>query len=353
MPRSYVKKREKKKWNDEQMMEAMEKVQTGEMTCYGAAKRYGIPTQTLRDRVKGKVAKGCKVGWPTALTQHEEKEIAETCMLFAEWRFGINKEEVIGVVGDYCRVAKKKVPFKDGTPGDDWWKGFMARYPDLAKRKPQQHQLVRAKATTEQLVDHWFNDVLGPTLDELDLHDKPQQLFNADESFLPLSGKPDHIICKKGIKSPQMLIGGSGRENITIHCCVSASGQYIPPYVIYTGQKLMFDHTQGGPLGTRYGVSPSGWMTNKTFLDWFSSQFIPSLPRERPVLLILDGHKSHVSYAISSAASCAPPKISIAPDTSPTTSRCGCLQAIEKRLGKSSSRLHKTRTVYDHKKIVP
>ena len=60
----------------------------------------------------------------------------------------------------------------------------------------------------------------------------------------------------------------------------------------------MLDYTQGGPLGTRYGVSPKGWMTETNYLDWFRSTFIPSLPPERPVLLIIDGHKTHIQYEV-------------------------------------------------------
>ena len=103
---------------------------------------------------------------------------------------------------------------------------------------------------------------------------------------------------KKGMKSPQCIIPGSGRENITVQVACSASGELLPPYIIYSGQRLMKDLTFGGPIGTRFSVSPNGWMTGPNFIDWLKSLFIPSLPAERPVLLILDGHASHVSYEV-------------------------------------------------------
>ena len=103
---------------------------------------------------------------------------------------------------------------------------------------------------------------------------------------------------KKGAKSPQYIIGGTGRENITVHACASASGQLLPPFILYTGRRLMLGYTQGGPLGMRYGVSPKGWMTETNYLDWFRNAFIPLLPPERPVLLIIDGHKTHIQYEV-------------------------------------------------------
>ena len=42
-----------------------------------------------------------------------------------------------------------------------------------------------------------------------------------------------------------------------------------------------------------------GW--TKAFIDWFKT-FIPSLPDKRPILLLLDGHSSHVSYEVQKLA---------------------------------------------------
>ena len=42
-------------------------------------------------------------------------------------------------------------------------------------------------------------------------------------------------------------------------------------------------------------VSNKGWMNEVNFLDCFQNLFLPSLPEKRPaLLLILDGHESHV-----------------------------------------------------------
>ena len=79
--------------------------------------------------------------------------------------------------------------------------------------------------------------------------------------------------------------------------CCSANGDLLPPYVVFTGQRLQYNCTSGGLLGTRYSVSANGWMTGPTFMDWMKSLFLPSLPNQHlPVLLILGGYKSHISY---------------------------------------------------------
>ena len=58
----------------------------------------------------------------------------------------------------------------------------------------------------------------------------------------------------------------------------------------------MSNHTRGGPPGTRYSMSDSGWMETANFHEWFVKLFLPAVSdmlKTGPVLLFLDGHKSH------------------------------------------------------------
>ena len=49
---------------------------------------------------------------------------------------------------------------------------------------------------------------------------------------------------------------------------------------------------------TQFAVSTNGWMDTSGFIEWLKKIFVPSLPDERPIILILDGHVSHISYEI-------------------------------------------------------
>ena len=269
----------------------MTEIKKESISIHSAAKKYGIPKSTLNDKVNGRHCKSH--GRPNRLSPEEEEEIVQTCLVFAEWGYGLGKKEILTVISDYVKSRKKAHLFPKGVPGEDWWRGFMLRHPSLS---------LRAKAVTPEIINHWFMDVLKPILDRADLHYHPERIFNADETSFSLCGRPHRVVCKCGAKSPQFFVGGTGKENITVQGCMSASGTFLPPYILYTGQQLMFDQTQGGPLGMRYGVSPKGWMTKINFLDWFRNQFIPALPEERPVLLILDGYKSHIKYEVRELA---------------------------------------------------
>ena len=61
------------------MKEAVVRVKSGEMMAYHAHKIYGIPKQTLSDRLMGKVSIDARLGQPTGLTTSEENEIVAVC----------------------------------------------------------------------------------------------------------------------------------------------------------------------------------------------------------------------------------------------------------------------------------
>ena len=47
--------------------------------------------------------------------------------------------------------------------------------------------------------------------------------------------------------------------------------------------------------GTYLGRSDSGWMDSDLFYGWLEEHFAPSIPPARPVVLLLDGHSSHIN----------------------------------------------------------
>ena len=57
------------------MLEAMKSVADKKMTIRGAAKQFGVPYSTLKDRIHGRVQHGTKPGVKTALSPEEEEDL--------------------------------------------------------------------------------------------------------------------------------------------------------------------------------------------------------------------------------------------------------------------------------------
>ncbi|XP_062554738.1 uncharacterized protein LOC134219866 [Armigeres subalbatus] len=76
--------------------------------------------------------------------------------------------------------------------------------------------------------------------------------------------------------------------------CMSATGHFVPPFVIFPRVRMTDKLKLGAPPGTVFSCNPSGWMTAEGFNKWFEHFIRHTKPSaEDPVLLILDGHSSH------------------------------------------------------------
>ena len=102
-------------------------------------------------------------------------------------------------------------------------------------------------------------------------------------------------------------VGGSpDHQFITVNVCGSADGTRLPPFILFKGKHLYNTWTEGGPAGACYGVSPSGWMEEANFFQWFDKQIYPAvkhLTETGPVVMFFDGHYSHLSIALIKRAS--------------------------------------------------
>ena len=135
----------------------------------------------------------------------------------------------------------------------------------------------------------------------LDMPDLSKRLWNADETGFCTAVASQRVLAKRGAKDVHETAGGSGRDYITVLGVGAADGTRLPPYILYKGCNIFLRWTGGGPAGSLYGVSKSGWMEADNFISWFKSLFLPAVDHllpTGPVVLFLDGHHSHLSLEL-------------------------------------------------------
>ena len=72
------------------------------------------------------------------------------------------------------------------------------------------------------------------------------------------------------------------------------AGFMVPPMIIYPRKTCVPDKLKEGAFpNTLFKNSESGWINSELFVEWFTF-FLKSIPPVRPVLLVQDGHSSHV-----------------------------------------------------------
>ena len=267
-----------KTWTETQMGKALNAVISGGMSVRRAAIEFN---SSLGDRVSGRVLPGSNSGPPRYLTTVEENELVQFLIRCSSIGYGKSRKEVLALVQHV--LDNKNI---SSTVSGGWWESFCRRHPNLSLRTAAPLSLVRAQVSDPEMMSRYFE-----TLEENELNGKPGQIFNMDESGMPLDPKAPKVVVERG--SAAVIVGSGNKSQVTIVACVSAAGFCMPPMVIWDRKTLAPELTQGEVPGTIYGLSGSGWMDMELFDTWFSNHFLRYAPSVRPILLLLDGHSSH------------------------------------------------------------
>ena len=267
---------------------AIRSVTNGTSSVRKAALDYGITKSTLYGRLSEKVQAGAKCGAPRYLTDQEECELEEFLIVCTRMGFGRTRQDVILLVGNLLKSRGLQQQVSSG-----WWEGFCCRHPNIRLRTPASLSKSRALATDPKVIDRYF-DILEETLNQNDLYDKPYQIYNVDETGMPLDPNPMKIVCKRGEKNPSIVTTGK-KEQVTVVGCVNAGGVFIPPMIIWNTKQLRAEQTIDEVPGSFYGLSTKGWMDQGLFYLWFTKHFLRYAVPTRPIILLLDGHSSHYS----------------------------------------------------------
>ena len=81
--------------------------------------------------------------------------------------------------------------------------------------------------------------------------------------------------------------------------CGTATGELLPLYVVYKAGRVWSTWKEGGPEGTKYDCTKSGWFDKITFENWFFRILLPhARNRPGPKVVICDNLLSHVNERV-------------------------------------------------------
>ena len=82
---------------------------------------------------------------------------------------------------------------------------------------------------------HSYFTLLKKIMEENKLIDKPAQIYNVDESGMPLDHRPP----RKGQRKVRYRTSGN-KSQITVVGCINATGTALPPFVIFVQKTLIW-----------------------------------------------------------------------------------------------------------------
>lgn len=299
MPRVYkIKVCKTQKYSKETLEKCLEEILDDKISINKASKVYNIPKGTLINRVHGRHGKSH--GGQPVFSEKEEEALVAGITDCAEWGFPLCPMDLRYVAKAFLDSKGAQTKFKNNFPGPDWAASFLGRHKEEIKLRLG-NNIKRARAAVDHSTLSDFHDELAKTLDGV----SPEAIFNYDESNLSDDPGKQKLIFKRGVKYPDNVVNYS-KSSVSIMMCISATGEALPPYVVYKATNMWDSWREGGPKGapfcskqccckgSRYNRTNHGWFDSTTFNDWFEKVFIPhSKLIEGRKVLIGDNLSSH------------------------------------------------------------
>ncbi|KAJ8950560.1 hypothetical protein NQ318_015693 [Aromia moschata] len=260
-----------------------------------AAQTYRIPRSTLVNRCLGRHKKS--VGHPTILSKEEEQLISRTLGIVAEWGFPLTKADIKAVIKKYLDKRGIVIPIlKENNPGDDMVNAFIQRN-NLSVRIASNIKRSRSSVDQEDVLK-FFENITPALLDSSGDH-----IYNYDETNITDDPGARKVIVPRNVKRVERIQNHS-RTAISIMVCGSASGVLLPPMVVYKANNIYENWCNGGPPGTVYKNSTSGWFDANLFEIWFKEILLVLRTREpgKRVILVGDNLASHFAPSVVQAA---------------------------------------------------
>lgn len=176
----------------------------------------------------------------------------------------------------------------------DWLYAFLyIRHTHLSLRKVEPTSLSRSTAFNKHNVSQFFDNL--KSLYER-FHFEPKDIWNIDETGITTVHTPKRVIACKGAKQVSKVTSGERGELVTVCAAISASGNHIPPFMIFPRKNWQDRMLENAPPGTDGACYPSGWMTAENFVKYLKHfKKHVRCSKENPCLIIFDNHDSHVS----------------------------------------------------------
>lgn len=286
MPRDYKRKPgswQYKNYTEESLLQAINDTKYNDVRT--VAKNYNIPYRTLYNKIRRKHTKSC--GGQTVLTSDEENELSEYLITCADYGMPLEKNDIKLVVSSYLnKKGQTTNKFKNNIPSNEWVSSFIKRNAALSNRMCQNIKRARAELKPDDIRKYFGN--LKNTLEGV----PASHILNFDKTNLSDDPGVKKFVFRRGIKYPERIINYS-KGNISVMFAGTADGKLLPPYVIYKSQHMYESWCSGGPEGTRFNQSKSGWMDGICFEDWFVTLVIPWARR-------LEGTKVIIGHNLSS-----------------------------------------------------
>ena len=278
-------------YSEESLSSALREVRSQNLSIRKASSKYNIPYGTLRHKFKGMFSK--KPGGQQRLSDECEQSLVANIDKLSEWKVPLNGFDIRLLVKSYLDGrGVTDASFTRNMPGVDWIKSFSERH-NLSQRLATNVKSNKAEITREEVDDYFDN--LESALEGIE----PSNLYNYDETNVSDDPGAKKVFVRRGLRRRVERKIEHSKQTVSLMFCGNAIGEFLPPMVVYRAKHVYDNWKRGGPEGSMYESSKSGWFDSRIFEMWFMDMFPPAVEDSSgPVAIIGDNLPSHFSLKV-------------------------------------------------------
>lgn len=310
MPRIWVRKTDRTRATPEEIKVMLDEVSNGSSIrevarshtiSFSTLQRHVARSKSLPDGETYEYSPNITVR--QIFTQDEELAMVDYLQKCSKMHYGLSSTDTRILAYKYAKALDINVPEKWHTEekaGREWFFGFLRRNPRLTLRAPEATSLSRSTSFNKHNINTFFDNVQN-------VYGRftfsAEDIWNCDETGLTTVHKPQKVVAEKGLKQVGQITSGERGQLVTMCSFINASGNTIPPAYVFPRKRNLDVLGGSAPDNSLTLGHPSGWMTEENFINVFH-HFVQHArcSKERPAVLFLDNHDSHVSVEVITAA---------------------------------------------------
>ncbi|XP_018496100.1 uncharacterized protein LOC108864595 [Galendromus occidentalis] len=270
-----------------------------------AARHFNVPPSTLHRKVESddddpqRQRRG-----PHPILGETEEDVVEWVKKMARMGFPVTMCALQQVGLKLAKLASKNgiERAEQIVSAEKWVRLFRDRHKDLVLRKAEHVSNAQA-SVSESDIRSFFTRIESRLAEDnlMAILREPSRIFNTDETGMALNPEGGLVVAEKGSRVVYVR-GGSEKEMVTVLVTGSAAGSLAPTAMVLRRKRLPPALTNSAREGFCVLKSDRGWMTGSVFRTYLESQFVPFLVKngiQRPVLLFLDNHRSHLTMEVT------------------------------------------------------
>jgi hypothetical protein len=238
------------------MLRALDEARTARtngssVSVYSIARANKVPYTTLRDYIKKGYTTIPKLGRPLILEDSVEQEfvafLGDRVLAMAP----VDKPTALIKLGQIVERRHMLHPDKcklfgttNGLPSDAWWRGFLARNPQIRLRTPSRHDFAKLRASFNASLFHsFFKQANDPNTGIVDI--PIARRYHADEFSLSLEAANEKVLFLAGSRKciRHALMVKNGNAHVNLMNCISADGHALRTGVLFgkRSKNIKFD----------------------------------------------------------------------------------------------------------------